>query len=109
MFEMVVSLMYEMGGVRLCEMRATVSYEIGIVFVFVFEMGVVQLYGMGVLLMFEMVVGLMYEMGGGRLCEMRATVSYEMGIVFVFVFEMGVVQLYGMGVLLLFEMGGVLY
>ena len=30
------------------------SYEMGIVFVFVFEMGVVQLYGMGVLLLFEM-------------------------------------------------------
>ena len=41
MFEMVVGLMYELGGVRLCEMRGTVSYEMGILFVF--EMGVVQL------------------------------------------------------------------
>ena len=54
MFEMVVGLMYEMEGLRLCEMRATMSYEMGIVFVLVFEMGVVQLYGMGVLLLFEM-------------------------------------------------------
>ena len=54
MFEMVVGLMYEMEGLRLCEMRTTVSYEMGIVFVLIFEMGVVQLYGMGVLLLFEM-------------------------------------------------------
>ena len=37
MFEMVVGLMYEMGGVRFCETRATMLYE----------MGVVQLYGIG--------------------------------------------------------------
>ena len=46
MFEMVVSLMYEMGGLRLCEMRATMLYEMGTVFEFEFEMGVVHLYGM---------------------------------------------------------------
>ena len=41
---MVVRLMYEMGGVRLFEKRATVLYEMGIVFAF--KIGVVQLYGM---------------------------------------------------------------
>ena len=40
---MVVGLMYEIGGVHLFEKRATMLYEMGIVFAF--EIGVVQMYG----------------------------------------------------------------